>query len=398
MEGHNPQESSGFTESTKLGDSKLPDRSPLLRLPDRLLWRIRAHLPAESRVALALVNHHLKDTLRGAAFDPTDVRVDFQATWVRFLRLLDRDLQFLVFCEICNKIHCPTVAGISARFHSRPCVYHQHGRSPLGADLVFTRVYFIMRAFRAGQGYLELLHSLSFIVPARDRHPRLNGSHCRTARINTRQGNLIVKHESYLLSEITEELSTRTIEELGTCQWWPRPICPHWKWGEAFEFLLNGLARTDRSPSPEEIAPRSTSMEAESCSDDTPLEATAIDRNLICALRHPSPCLCGSKIGIVQSCQFCYTDFCLSWVRTMPDRRRLLVTTSWVNLGAGETVDDPIWQSHQYRPHGFIRPPGPSGEQYRAYEGVTSAAKYEYSPSKIHRECLELDQQRTLAA
>lgn len=103
-------------------------------------------------------------------------------------------------------------------------------------------------------------------------------------------------------------------------------------------------------------------------------------------------------VGVVNSCRKCYTDVSLCLVDDLGRGRKVCVLTSWKDLGTGEGLDSPQWQSHLHKQSpssgAHVRKVGQiSGSVFEAYEKDTGQYRdgrrtWQAAPSKSRLESL----------
>jgi hypothetical protein len=324
-----------------------PEYPKLENLPAKVLLQIQSYLPRESRAALSMANRHMLAVCGNGV-----ARIKYRGEWKAFLELLDRDLSFLVFCRPCGSIHAPD---------EKQCVYPRiwSGWPPFGA------VHAIMRNYRAGRDYRELLMQYT-------RHKRRTclvlGPTLMLSclKVEHDAGHLISESEVFWIPTVARDTSPRTLFLFGKAVYDNRGICPHTSFSLEYPFLCPDMRSFGQQPiflkhgdgRATETIPLPTgtnkgflrigSGQFSDLPKFTP-SSLLIDEALRCGLFHETGCSCpgSSAWGVVKSCSKCYTDFCLSKQDLSGGTQgRVLVFTVWRDLGTGESRDDPIWLSH----------------------------------------------------
>jgi hypothetical protein len=271
-------------------------------------------------------------------------RMKKKADWYAYLELLDRDLSFLVFCRPCGSIHAPGLQGcvdtdINSQWpRARGAMKYRKRFPPFGT------VHAIMRNYRAGRDYRELLNEESLCKAATipDLAPCMGLTGLRIAH---GAGHLIRKSELFWNPSLARDTNPRTLFAFGRAVWLEPSICRHRAFVIDYGFTLPDTRKFVDHPIFRYVdgtsipLPTGTKRDFDGCESGQfsdlpkyPRSSLLIDEALRCGLFHGLACSCAgsSAWGVVRSCSKCDTDFCLS-KQTLPGEARVLVFTIWQN-------------------------------------------------------------------
>lgn len=305
----------------------------LQALPTEMLVAIASFLHPESRAALALA---CRRTLSALGHQSLHLQGDPR---FRLLQLVERDGIFPsdILCPWCRVFHDPLLSfGRYIRFRGgakpdRPCVtspaegsmvFHLFS-SPFAGDAIHANtVAAVMRSHRHGSSaHGPNLLSATHRWPVPGVPVPMSRASCVIAR-----GHCIFKTELFLLTPKSPSGSLNGLGQLHALLY-RRRACRHVTWTCAFPSLSS-------SPGTR------TAPAGQWCQRK---HARPCDRGLATADPKCEEPYCS---GGPAHCHECYTD-CAFHVRELPrDQGRVLVLTTWKDLGAGESADDPRWMSH----------------------------------------------------
>jgi hypothetical protein len=226
--------------------------------------------------------------------------------------------------------------------------------------------------------------------------PAVTGKIGRYEDFRIVNGHLLRKTEMLLLLHSAKQLSDAVGEMVAEIQGdlWTAAACGHVAWKHLYTEVLGWTP-----PSRPESARRKTCLwthekSCSKCEISTETQASLDYKRKFLPMkpcegditRREDDSLSTTEaiaaVGVVFSCEKCYTDISLCFVDDLGPGGRVCVLSSWKDLGTGEGLDSPQWQSHHHRTTRFgnrgrkaaphIRKVGQiSGSVFEAYEKDT---------------------------
>lgn len=345
-------------------------------LPVELLFIIAAFLSLADQVALALVSK-----TGFYRFGPAVSKLkEKKEERLDFLTVLERDgvRNADILCSACVRFHPPRLSAVHGwyfqnmqgmrpcgeRFDLRPWPSTFRLISPnLPSHLHFNTIAAVMRSHRHGWT-VHPVHTLaaSHRTHHRTGYPKLN---CYVS-CKIVDGRLIVKTQKLMLPcaswEDLQEARPAVLRFLQD-ECLLRHCCGHIWWIGHYRFVFDEKA--DLHPAHIWIHHRIWAAR--------PLHPEGYDPRLAYLYR-------------VYGCKVCYTDFALGVVDLPDTRRRLIVLTTWKDLGSGESPSDVRWASHRYhedqQPN--VRKASDLGRVCHKFEEGSIKGLFFFDPLRIH--------------
>ncbi|CAM1505234.1 Fc.00g108710.m01.CDS01 [Cosmosporella sp. VM-42] len=307
-------------------------------LPPEIILEIASYLEGYpvARVSLALT------TSRNFKILGTHV-LNFENPNIRFrlLQRLDKDgvNSADVLCSICRIFHPPRMAhGWSTEKEgSRACV--RFGEMQEKTNPIFLPFQITLDMVNIWTKHDRLLPAIYSRETLRRgisyTHEDEQAQLWHFADIKVIDGHLLVKTEEVLCPGTHRDDSLQAVPKLlQMMEASPETeyCCGHYKWSEFQPFVFN----PDES---DKIVKHSYLSEM---------------AQHHCLWTHPEACHFkrGPKneskwfLGMIYSCNFCYTDMTFSTFNSHKGEKSYVVFTSWKDLGPGKDVDDRFWRSH----------------------------------------------------
>ncbi|OHE99780.1 hypothetical protein CORC01_04916 [Colletotrichum orchidophilum] len=347
--------------------------SSLETLPAEILLQVQGLLPEESQAMFPLLNHQIRNKV---GHRPTTLSREAHH---RVLQFLDNDgiyaSPLCIACKDCRTFHSPSssvplrpgyqhnVVGLSTR---RPCAApnaslpedHLYIGAKMWSNFLPWKMRFNVVAGILRSQRLRPSETMATTMPvSREFYRTLNFwiqciSECRIV-----DGCLFLKTRDFVLLRRDMRHVKHRGRLLGKDDrfWYLSGCCPHshrtWTAGD----LKIVLGTADKRNVPVQSTP--DLQEDEGC---------------IWEYRQRPPKSLVENNGKIFSCKRCWMDYSFEFWTSPSSRARLVILTSWRNLGKGATDDDPMWRSHLLRSWG--RPtrsrlcPRPARCVFEAYE------------------------------
>lgn len=340
--------------------------------PVELVQHVIRFLAPDSRALMALASK-LCMTMCGG----TDCMRVSKKYLGPFLLALERDFVDRACCRGCGTLHHQSTLVKAQWPDDMRCFgsCHQWNRR-LPPMLRHDVVRLIMRQYRRKRDYSHLLGAV-----ATNKSGWLLREGCKSVIECRIINDCLLFRSSHFLCPVGGTWDDRDSSKIIRRNFHSRSFwnfCNHKSWHQEYPFL---------SADPEFPGIKATTQKAHHSSTSQSSEQTSVIDNITklrCALQHSQPCKsCHLDLGEVRCCHLCHTDYTFNVV-DLEEVGRVLVLTTWRDLGQGLTMWDPKWSSHFQR-HcrkniAFKRADSP--DVYRAFEPVSIGSKgtMAYSP------------------
>lgn len=415
-------------------------------LPYEVIYHIAKLMPKEAVVALALTNKAMYDIV-GPRFPKS---LNKRERW-NLILLLERDLDLLVACQQCNRLHGFFEISRPERYpHSFfsqpddraiPCIRNPRASLPPGVTPALCRL--LARRYIRRQPYAELLsmaiRTRVYTIP--------DFKFFDTTTLRIIDGSLYARQETFIapltshgrLTSCSAYLCDHTIPNgAGDAL-----VCPHVGWNQLGTILSHDRTSADSSSSiwlrlnsrfdnpfskdrryakghdHEDnhygFCKRSpTESHGISCYNSDPIPRAVLEKALgpgiKCAMLHPQPCQKADcdivepkdKVNLVRACKVCLTDMCLS-AQDVQGVGRVISMTSWKKLGGVYEGQLGAWYAHYENTRGIAQHLGTMPEQqdiprnmdrgatvYAAFEKVNSVGSVGMYTPAISRRVMRL--------
>lgn len=362
----------------------------------------------ESRITLALASRTMMFISGGIGTGTNNIALDENPSWnpeedesyppptprMMLLQLLERDLLLLTWCDYCRILHSPSVGEDNALL--RCCKSKYCFTSSIGAwGAVRITLPLVRRAVmwdRQGLDADSLLATArsSTVDKARPSNPYRSVSTCR-ARVCG--GSVVVKTQLFVARKtacprggVPTARDLVALDDVFCAQWlyWARDLTQSRKYPPQQYKTPECLAKGDN-------AGKSHFDTFRCYRDDIGPSVRALNPTLRCMLTHGVPCrapACRTEEGFsghVNRSPKKYLDFSASAIVVAHRRNpwdRVLVFTSWCDLGNGDSEMDAKWQGrHVHLTLGFgrdhcARSGSRVGDAYEAFEGAAEGTPY----------------------
>ncbi|KAI3557464.1 hypothetical protein CABS01_16326 [Colletotrichum abscissum] len=343
-------------------------------LPAEILLHIQRLLPVESQAILPLLNHKIRNKV-----GHRPMTLDKEAQH-RLLQLLECDGVYakplFVACKDCGTFHSPSSSVPPKPGHHcdvveshssnpRPCAVprvslpedHLYIGAKMWSNFLPWKLRFNMVAGLLRSQRLRPSGSVAKTLPVSKEFYRIpNFWIQRRTECRIINGSLYLKTRDIVqLQRGTRHTKPRG-KFLGKDDrfWYLSGCCPHnhrtWTAGDLKEVLNTG-----------------------SCHDVSLGSTTnTTEQGSIWEYGQKPPRDVAENNGKIFSCERCWMDYSFEFWTNLPSKARMVILTSWRNLGKGTTDNDPRWRSHLQRSWG--RPtrsrlcPRPAKGVYEAYE------------------------------
>ncbi|KAJ3528440.1 hypothetical protein NM208_g10196 [Fusarium decemcellulare] len=329
----------GFDTSLNVGLYIPKAPKGLHNLPRELLIEIATQLCPLDRASLACVSRHTH-MIAGRA-----LRVDWKLRF-KLLERLESDGVWLseILCSLCYRFHQPRdLVWTEAEGH-RECVLYgdptiaRKTTSPyLPTQVYFDIVSAISRCSRFGSKLYDVDRLAS------SHHYKRDGAKInRIVSARVHQEHVIIKTETVLFSgqnRATALENVHNIERLIHDNAGLAPICGHGLWIDLLRFAFPNIVDSLVSP------------------HFPPLYRSEVQE---CLWTHERTCWTRCDVSsrlenwlrTMFSCAHCATNFNASVVYLQDTQTKLLILTSWKDLGRCQDVTDIFWEGHlEHRPN-----------------------------------------------
>ncbi|KAI1205654.1 uncharacterized protein F4807DRAFT_442600 [Annulohypoxylon truncatum] len=385
--------------------------SGLLLLPQELFDHITSYLGAANVAVLALVNKELMYRFMTSCmktgitepYEPVSYRVlnkfiektDASKTKIRgtLLSLIDYDLEDLVYCYKCKRIHDPFLPFIDRAYAphkaARCADWSMDHHMPPRATRKLLRT--ISKRRLHGAPYRHLLQQVNNTQTTYHKGILVQV----TLRARYRNSDLILRRQQVVSSVDKSALSLWLFGQMIKDP--PRtglsflslpktyPMCNHGNWGSVYQPLIqqlvNPLCKNDH------IRQNITRHEV-ACFSKEPLDVSKQEGHIICerlkwvvsGARH-NPTDVHPLLGEVLGCANCTTDFSIDVVPLPEPFNWGFVLTSWIDLGRIDFCSQ--WDSHRdVRPGREVRR-HVHGDICEAFEDLPSRLDYRPKISSV---------------
>ncbi|KXH27189.1 hypothetical protein CSIM01_12058 [Colletotrichum simmondsii] len=342
-------------------------------LPAEILLQIQRLLPDESQAIFPLLNHKIRNKI---GHQPMALDKEAQH---RLLKLLEYDGVYAkplyIACKDCGTFHSPLSSVPPKPGHHRAVVdSHSSNPRPCAAPKVSLPEDHLYIGANMWSNFLPWKLRFNMVAGLlRSHRLRPSGSVAKTKPISKD----FYRTPNFWIQRLTEcriisgslYLKTRDIVQLKRDMrhaklrgeflgkddrfWYLSGCCPHnhrtWTAGDLKE-VLNTSSHHD-------VSLESTTNTAEGS---------------IWEYGQKPPRVIAENNGKIFSCKRCWMDYSFEFWTNPSSKARMVILTSWKNLGKGATDNDPRWRSHLQRSWG--RPtrsrlcPRPARGVYEAYE------------------------------
>ncbi|KAH6844554.1 hypothetical protein B0I37DRAFT_164929 [Chaetomium sp. MPI-CAGE-AT-0009] len=393
----------------QVASQSLPDFTPSIeQLPSELICRIGEYLPVESRITLALVSRTMRFKSGGIGAGTTNIALDearmedededgnssLSTPRMLLLELLERDFPLLTRCDYCRTLHSPLALNDPLRQcgETRNCFEDEVS----DLDSVQITLPLVRRAVMWDQQGLD---ADSLFAIARCNSVNKLGSSApyrfaSTICARVSRGCVIVKKELFIARK-THRSGDPTARDLAALD---EILCEGSHSWVSFQDSYMFPARKYKTPgclTRENAAGETLYPSFKGFRDDICPPRRALPPTLRCILTHKLPCrsLNGHKKGmfpgVVEGSKDCFVDYSAAAIPVADPRNpwdRVLVFTSWRDLGSGDSKDDAKWFGrssdlwttefgyHYYKCR--IRNGSRVGDAYEAFEGAAEGAPY----------------------
>lgn len=288
---------------------------------------------------------------------------------------MDRDLDTVIKCPVCNKLHCALMSIIpntSPRAKMYKCTGPPPGDYSIPTRITSQIVRAIMKLHDRKQDYQHLIRQIN----TSRTYVRDDGILNQIAHISrVCSGHLILRTQQIWAMQ---ELDISAVQELtvdqsdiesyvySTGPELPESLCLHLSWGDQ----IHSLCDTHRPPS-------------------ATVNGIGYDRNSARPLREEQYHLCPPfrmlatrefmrlvPVTGVTGCARCQTDYQVELTRLPPPFGAGILLTTWKDLGRGTSAGDDPWASHDILIATPDRPSTAFGkirEQFDTVDGICTA-------------------------
>jgi hypothetical protein len=385
-----PQSRPGFT-------------SPIEQLPSELVYLIGEYLPVESRITLALASRTMMFKSGGIgagtaniAFDEATPRSSILTPHMLLLELLERQFPLLTRCDYCRIIHSPLALNDRQRQcgEGHNCFENQvsYWDSVQITLPLVRRAVLWDRQGLDGDSLLAIARCNSVNKLGSGAPYRFASTLC--ARVS--RGCVIVKKQLFVARKAACHRSGKpTARDLAALDEILSEGSHSWV---SFRGAYRFREREYKTPwclAKEKAAGKTLYPSFKGFRDDICPPRTALTPTLRCILTHELPCRlpnCHKKDifpGVVKGSTAAFIDHSATAIPVADPRNpwdRVLVFTSWQDLGSGDSKDDakwlvrsnhhwPIELGYDYRDY-RIRHGSRVGDAYEAFEGAAEGTPY----------------------
>lgn len=308
---------------------------------------------------------------------------------MKLLELLERDLLLLTLCEYCKTLHSPVWVG---KNNARPCYtsrYYCNSHTGFvgSAEITLLLVRRAVSWSRQGRDG----NSLLTIANSRILCPVVSHSTYRTVctfQARVCGGSVIAQTQLFVARVAAARPSgLPTAHDLATLDNILAWTSQDWARSPAVHQYVNKNYKTRECLAKKDSAGRMHFHTPKCYREDVGPPRCVLDPRLRCMMAHKALCSTGRcrgkdwSPGRVDGSQTHFYDYSASAI-PVPDPRnpwdRVLVFTSWRDLGSGTSRDDEKWITrpggmwHEHRKRNGSRP----GDAYEAFEGVAEGAPY----------------------
>ncbi|KAK7431799.1 hypothetical protein QQZ08_001740 [Neonectria magnoliae] len=337
----------GNDELTRLEPADLKPKPTIQDIPAETLVEIATILSPVDRASFALACQHTHGIIGRA------LRLDHE-TQYQLLNRLEGDGVLLtdILCSICRTFHPPRRnRAWTAQEGLRDCVKGgarevlQRSDSPfLPEEVYFDLVAAILRCHRLKSKQYDVN-----LLGSRRLYGRGNAKARAVVSAKVFDRHLFLKTEIFLFAGTNRASALKNISRLESLLHRHHQlgnICGHTRWANIWTWMFPPHRRRDRSPNP---ATPSVVQTADLPERD--LRTCLWTHERTCWTRCDASSRLETNMTGIWSCRHCATDYKISTLhlenaRPETARTKILVLTSWKDLGNGGSVYDAQWQNH----------------------------------------------------
>ncbi|KAK7402642.1 hypothetical protein QQX98_011622 [Neonectria punicea] len=354
----------GNGELTRLEPANLKPKTTIQNIPAETLVEIATILSPVDRASFALAYRHTHGIIGRA------LRLD-GANQYQLLSRLEGDGVLLtdILCSICRKFHPPRRnRAWTAQEGLRDCVKGgarevlQNSDSPfLPEEVYFDLVAAILRCHRFNSKQYDVN-----LLGSRRLYGRGNAKIGAVVSAKVFDRHLLLKTEMFLFAGTNRASALENISQLESLLHGHRHlgnICRHNRWANIWTWMFPPHPRRVQSTNP---ATSSVVQTADLPEQD--LQTCLWTHERTCWTRCDASSRLETNMTGIWSCMGCLTDYKISTLHVenahpKAERTKILVFTSWKDLGSGESVYDPQWNGHLELPP-VLRPMFPRSLRY----------------------------------
>ncbi|KAK3685316.1 hypothetical protein B0T22DRAFT_214561 [Podospora appendiculata] len=339
-----------------------PSSFPLAFLPADIIHHMASLMPQESAAALALTSKAMYSIIGLKIF----MAMDRQALW-RLLLLLERDSDLVVACGHCLRLHSPFIqpGNSLGGTKSRPECCDKYSDTPFVMNPAMCRL--LAKRYIRHKPYGNLI-----TAAVRNSKCILSDFKCFTTRdMRFVDGNLLLRTQSFFAPlNINGDITGRSVFIFHHMLRSKLQLCRHHSWTsfcgldlrnrDYTAFETDDRFATSHDTAHHEYYGRAEDHHPEACYRKglVPRDVFkgALQPHLKCALLHPQPCRSNKacleatggprqRVGRVQSCKKCWTDFSVS-AQDVGGVGRVMVLTTWKDIGGLGPGGSAKWFSH----------------------------------------------------